>query len=90
MSPPTPEEIHHNEELARRLDGKNPDGTRTELPVVANSGQPGDQEPRVPGRLIGAPAPVQSPYANPEQPNPALTESVIGKRRYPHYLKHPR
>jgi hypothetical protein len=75
MSAPTPEEIHHNEELARRLDGKNPDGTRTELPVEANSEQPGAHEARVPGRLIGAPAPVQSPNANPEQPNQALTES---------------
>ena len=73
--PPTPDEIHHNEELARRLDGKNPDGTRTELPV-AKPGQSGDQEPRVAGRLVGAPAPVQSPYTTPEQPNPALTEPV--------------
>ena len=75
IAPPTHDEIHHNEELARWLDGKNPDGTRTELPVV-NPGQSGDQEPRVAGRLIGAPAPVQSPYTTPEQPNPTLTEPV--------------
>ncbi|MDD1643647.1 MAG: hypothetical protein LUQ29_10315, partial [Methylococcaceae bacterium] len=75
LSAPTPAEIHQNEELARRLDGKNPDGTRTELPV-ANSGQSGNQESRVPGRLAGGPAPAQSPYAMPEQPNPLLTEPV--------------
>jgi hypothetical protein len=51
MSPPTLEEIQHNEELARRLDGKNADGTRTELPLVTNSGRHGYHEPRVPGRL---------------------------------------
>jgi hypothetical protein len=76
MAAPAPEEIHHNEELARRLDGKNSNGTRTELSVVAISGQPGNHEPRVPGRLIGATAPFQSPYATPEQPNPALTKPV--------------
>ena len=76
MTAPTPEEIHHNEELARRLDGKNQDGTRTELSAVADLGQPGNQEPRVPGRLVGATAPVESPYATPEQPNPALTAPV--------------
>jgi len=75
LSAPTPAEIHQNEELARRLDGKNPDGTRTELPV-ANSGQSGNQESRVPGRLAGGPAPAQSPYAMPEQPNPLPTEPV--------------
>ena len=75
MTAPTPDEIHHNEELARRLDGKNPDGTRTELPL-ANSGQAGEHEPRVPGRLVGAPAPVQAPYAIPERPNQALVEPV--------------
>jgi len=76
MPTPTSEEIHHNEELARRLDGKNQDGTRTELSAVADLGQPGNQEPRVPGRLVGAPAPVESPYATPEQPNPALSAPV--------------
>ena len=75
MAAPTPDEIHHNEELARRLDGKNPDGTRTELPL-ANSGQAGEHEPRVPGRLVGAPAPVQAPYAMPERPSQVLIEPV--------------
>jgi len=75
MAAPTPDEIQHNEELARRLDGKNPDGTRTELPL-ANSGQAGEHEPRVPGRLVGEPAPVQAPYATPELPNYGLIESV--------------
>ena len=75
MAAPTPDEMHHNEELARRLDGKNPDGTRTELPLV-NSGQAGEHEPRVPGRLVGAPAPVQAPYAVPERPNQGLIEPV--------------
>jgi len=65
IAAPTPEEIRHNEELARRLDGKNPDGTRTELPV-ADSRQPVNQEPRLPGRLTGALAPVQSPDTMPE------------------------
>jgi len=69
MAGPTPEDLHHHEELARRLDGKRPDGTRTALPVAPNSGQP--DEPRVPGRLSGAP--VQSPQATPEQPIPAMT-----------------
>ena len=75
MAAPTPDEMHHNEELARRLDGKNPDGTRTELPL-ANSGQAGEHEPRVPGRLVGAPAPVQAPYAVPEPPAQGLVEPV--------------
>ena len=75
MAAPTPDEIQHNEELARRLDGKNPDGTRTELPL-ANSGQAGEHEPRVPGRLVGAPAPVQGPYAVPERPTQGLVEPV--------------
>ena len=75
MAAPTPDEMHHNEELARRLDGKNPDGTRTELPL-ANSGQAGEHEPRVPGRLVGAPAPVQAPYAMPEPPTQGLVEPV--------------
>ncbi|MEY3760620.1 MAG: hypothetical protein RIR39_2111 [Pseudomonadota bacterium] len=75
MAAPTSDEMHHNEELARRLDGKNPDGTRTELPL-ANSGQAGEHELRVPGRLVGAPAPVQAPYATPERPNHGLIESV--------------
>ena len=75
IAPPTQEEIQHNEELARRLDGKNPDGTRTE-PPVANPGQPGNQEPRVPGRLVGAPEPVQAPFVTQEQPNPLKTEPV--------------
>ena len=73
MAAPTPDEMHHNEELARRLDGKNPDGTRTELPL-ANSGQAGEHEPRVPGRLVGEPAPVQAPYATPERPSQILVE----------------
>ena len=72
MAAPTPDEIHHNEELARRLDGKNSDGTRTELPVAVNSGQSDNQEPRVPGRLVGTPA--QSPRAMPEQRNLAQSE----------------
>ena len=75
MAALTPDEIHHNEELARRLDGKNQDGTRTELPL-ANSGQAGEHEPRVPGRLVGAPAPVQAPYAVPEPPAQGLVEPV--------------
>jgi hypothetical protein len=73
IAPPTPEEIHHNEELARRLDGKNADGTRTEFPL-ADLGRSGNQEHKVAGRLLGVPAPVQSPYAKPEQPNPLLKE----------------
>ena len=75
IAPPTQEEIHHNEELARRLDGKNPDGTRTE-PPAATPGQPGNQEPRVPGRLVGVPEPVQAPFVTQEQPNPLKTEPV--------------
>ncbi len=75
MTGPTHEEIQHNEELARRLDGKNADGTRADLPV-ADVGQSGNQESRLPGRLVGAPAPVQSPYATPEQRSPVLTEPV--------------
>jgi hypothetical protein len=75
MAAPTHEEIQHNEELARRLDGKNADGTRAELPV-ADVGQSGNQASRLPGRLVGAPAPVQSPYATPEHINPALTEPI--------------
>ncbi|MEI6068128.1 MAG: hypothetical protein WCP96_12360, partial [Methylococcaceae bacterium] len=43
---------------------------------LANSGQAGEHEPRVPGRLVGAPAPVQAPYATPERPNQVLIEPV--------------
>jgi hypothetical protein len=75
MAAPTHEEIQHNEELARRLDGKNADGARAELPV-ADVEQSGNQESRLPGRLVGAPTPVQSPYATPEHINPALTEPI--------------
>jgi len=75
LAPSTPEETPIFDERARQLDGKNPDGTRTEPPVV-NPAQPGNQEPRVAGRLAGEPAPVQSPYATPEQPNPLSTEPV--------------
>jgi len=69
------EEIQHDEELARRLDGKNEDGTRTEIPI-ANSGQADEHDTRIPGRLVGVPAPAQAPYATPEHPKPALTEPV--------------
>jgi chemotaxis protein histidine kinase CheA len=54
-------EIHQTEELARRLDGKNEDGTRTELPL-AESGLSGHHEPRVAGRLKDTVAHVQGPY----------------------------
>ncbi|MDI1293724.1 MAG: hypothetical protein PSV18_13400 [Methylobacter sp.] len=75
MAAPTHEEIYHNEELARQLDGKKPDGSRTDLPSLANIEQPEDHKPRVPGRLVGESAPVQSPYATPKQANPEVTEA---------------
>jgi hypothetical protein len=75
MTAPTHQEIQHNEELARRLDGKNTDGTRTELPVP-DLGKSGNHEPRLPGRLQGAPASVKSPYTTPEQVSPVLTEAI--------------
>ncbi len=65
MAEPTPDEIHKNEELARRLDGKKTEGSRTEMPL-ADFGQPRTQESRVPGRLTGA------PHVTPETQNPAM------------------
>ncbi|WP_262967032.1 DUF6600 domain-containing protein, partial [Methylobacter psychrophilus] len=75
MTAPTHQEIQHNEELARRLDGKNTDGTRTEL-SVPDSGKSGNHEPQLPGRLLGVPVSVQSPYTAQEQVNPVLTEAI--------------
>ena len=65
IATPTSDELHQNEELARRLDGKRPGGTRAELPVASS-----EHEPRAPGRLTGAQAPA--PYATPEPQNSAL------------------
>jgi len=67
IATPTSDDLHQTEELARRLDGKRPDGTRTELPVAGLA-----HAPRAPGRLTGAPAPA--PYATPEPQNPALAQ----------------
>ena len=52
MAGPSSQEIMQNEELARRLDGKRPDGTRTEQ-LVTPSIQPNNQDTRLPGRLVG-------------------------------------
>ncbi len=65
MAGPTPEEIHHHEELARQLDGKIADGTGTAL---STSRLPGNQEPRMPGRLARTSA--HSPNPQPERLKP--------------------
>ncbi len=82
MAALTPEEIQHNEELARRLDGKRPDGTRAEFPK-AHSKKSGVFEPRLPGRLAGAPAPAQSPDAMPEMQDALQKEKPVQDNSLP-------
>ncbi|MDP2177094.1 hypothetical protein [Methylicorpusculum sp.] len=79
MAGPTPDEIRQNEELARRLDGKKPEGTRTGASLT-DFGQPRTQESRVPGRLTGA-APTQAPNPSQETQNPAMI--VPGGETFP-------
>ena len=69
-------EIHQNEELARRLDGKNEDGTRTELPL-ADSGLSGHHEPRVAGRLKDTVAHVQGPYVPVESASLPAADAIV-------------
>ncbi len=79
MASPTPEEIQNNEELARRLDGKRPDGTRADIPK-AHSKKSGDFEPKLPGRLTGITTPAQSPEAIPEAPPVSRDPELNGHR----------
>ena len=74
LTPPTHQEIHQTEELARRLDGKNPDGTRTTQPAITQPPSTALQ-PSVPGRLLGEPAPA--PYASPEATSAALPDPQL-------------
>ena len=69
-------EIHQNEELARRLDGKNEDGTRTELPL-AESGLSGRHEARVAGRLKDTPNHIQGPYVPVESASLPAAAAIV-------------
>ncbi len=72
MAAPTTNEIQQNEELARRLDGKRADGTRTEQ-AITDPTQINNQNTRSPGRLVGIQ--TQVPTNNIEAKNPGLSES---------------
>ena len=71
MAAPTTNETQQNEELARRLDGKRADGTRTEQ-AITDPTQINNQDTRSPGRLVGIQ--TQIPTINSEVKRPALTE----------------
>jgi hypothetical protein len=85
MAAPSSQEIKQNEDLARRLDGKKSDGTRTEQPAPDLT-QPNNQETKRPGRLVGIhtqPRPTESEQKNTDLaepkgnsiPRPAIPES---------------
>ena len=71
MAAPTTNETQQNEELARRLDGKRADGTKTEQ-AITDPTQINNQNTRSPGRLVGIQN--QVPTINSEVKRPALTE----------------
>ncbi len=81
MAASSSQEIKQNEELARRLDGKRPDGTRTEQPVMGSI-QPNNQDTRLPGRLVGIhrqpPTTFSDPNGNNSYQSP-VPESPIGR-----------
>ena len=83
MAASSSQEIRQNEELARRLDGKRPDGTRTEQPVMGSI-QPNNQDTRLPGRLVGIhrqlPTAFSEPNGNNSYQSP-LPESPIGRNQ---------
>ena len=83
MAASSSQEIKQNEELARRLDGKRPDGTRTEQPVMGSI-QPNNQDTRLPGRLVGIhrqlPTAFSEPNGNNSYQSP-LPESPIGRNQ---------
>ena len=70
IASPTHQELNQMEELARRLDGKQPDGTRAEFTAKPTENPLGDEQPRVAGRLISEPVPP-SPSATPIATRPA-------------------
>ena len=83
MAASSSQEIKQNEELARRLDGKRPDGTRTEQPVMGSI-QPNNQDTRLPGRLVGIhrqpPTTFSDPNGNNSYQSP-VPESPIGRNQ---------